>query len=116
MADRREQRGLSARSIAACLFAMVATALCVQFFEIIEASGNGFGRTAVPIASMMVFVPLVVVVAGLSWLSRYRFLSRPERVALFFCQLLTSPQAAHGLWVMLIAQPGRCHQNGDYGD
>ncbi len=106
MADRREQRGLSARSIAACLFAMVATALCVQFFEIIEASGNGFGRTALPIASMMVFVPLLLIVAGVSWLARFRFLSKPELMAVLFCSIMTAPLASNGFWMMLIGPLG----------
>src|SRR5690606_37447634 len=88
------------------LFAMVATALWVQFLETIEASAIDSARQAVPIAAMMVVVPLILVFGGISAATRYRFLNRAEMLAVIYCSMMTAPFASSGFWLMLVGPLG----------
>lgn len=105
-AEGKKERGLTVRAVMASLFAMVATALSVQFLETIEASAIDSSRQAVPVAAMMVFVPIVLVVACLSILTRFRFLNRAEMLGVLFCSMMTAPLASSGFWLMLVGPLG----------
>lgn len=106
MAGVKENRGLSVRAVLACVFAMTATAILVQFFEIIEASGTGIARHAVSPASMAVFIPLLLVVAAVGALARHVLLTRTELLGVMFCAMMAAPLASTGFWMMLIGPMG----------
>lgn len=100
------ERGLKARTVLACLSAMLATALWVQFLETIEASAIDSARQAVPVAAMMVVVPLVLVIGGIAALTGFRLLNRAEMLAVIYCSMMTAPFASAGFWLMLIGPLG----------
>lgn len=102
----REHCGLSVASILACIFAMLATAILVQFLEMIEAGANGVARHAVSPAAMMVFLPILVIIGVFARLTRYAFLNRNELLAVCFCSMMAAPLASTGFWMMLIGPLG----------
>jgi len=99
-------RGITARSVPVAIFGIIATALCVQFFEIIEASGNLLGAHGLPVGAFMVFVPLLALGAGFAALARARFLTRAELLTVFFSILVAAPLASSGFWMMMIGPIG----------
>ncbi|MCC5877101.1 MAG: hypothetical protein JJU11_12850 [Candidatus Sumerlaeia bacterium] len=106
MTGVRNNRGLSACSILACIFAMLVTAILVQFCEMIEASANGIARHAVSPAAMMVFIPILLVISILSRATRFVILNRNELLAVCFCSLMAAPMASTGFWMMLVGPLG----------
>lgn len=99
-------RGLTARSVLVMLFGILASALCVQFYEIIEASGNAIGAAGLPVAAFMVYVPLLLLAAGFAVLARVRFLTRAESLCVLFSLLIATPLVSSGFWMMLIGPLG----------
>lgn len=99
-------RGLTARSVLVVLFGILASALCVQFYEIIEASGNAIGSQGLPVAAFMIYVPLLVLGAGFTLLARTQFLTRAELLCVLFSLLIATPLVSSGFWMMLIGPLG----------
>ena len=112
------RKGLTLRSLAVALFAIVVMAMHVQYVEVILADGSAVAEQALPIPAVTVFLGLLLVVAGLRWLARVQLLEKAELFCILLILLIATPIMTQGMWhrfVGLIAATPRS-QNFAYVD
>ena len=92
------RKGLTLRSLAVALFAIVVMAMHVQYVEVILADGSAVAEQALPIPAVTVFLGLLLVVAGLRWLARVQLLEKAELFCILLILLIATPIMTQGMW------------------
>ncbi|MCS7048695.1 MAG: hypothetical protein NZ483_05315 [Verrucomicrobiae bacterium] len=90
--------GLTLRSLAVGLLAVMLMAMHIQFVEVILADPSAVAEHALPIPAMAVFFGLWLVVVGLRALTRRELLNRAELFCVLMILLMAAPLMSQGMW------------------
>lgn len=98
----RPSPGLTPTALIACLLAMMAMGMLIQYSDI--TIGLTFASEhALALPAFWVFVPLSLLCGGLFWITRWRVLSRAEFLCVMFCMLISAPLMSQGFWHRVVA-------------
>jgi hypothetical protein len=97
-----KQRGITPASLMACLLAMLAMGMLIQYSDI--TIGVSFASEhALALPAIWVLVPLLAL-CGLSFfLARRHLLGRAELLCVIYCMLISAPLMTQGFWHRIVA-------------
>lgn len=98
MSTTRYLPGLTLRSLAVGLLAVMVMAMHIQFVEVILADPSAVAEHALPIPAMAVFFGLWLLVVGLRALTRREWLTRAELFCVLMILLMAAPIMSQGMW------------------
>ncbi len=112
--DKTHLPGITIRSVAAILFAMLLMAAMLVFGETIDGTGWFFGMHILAIPAIVGFLILAALAAGAHGLLRIRLLSRAEMACALFCLLTAAPVMGLGFWTNFIWLSSTIPSQGDF--
>lgn len=105
---------LTMRSFFASVFAMLATAILINYVHVVLVAG-GPGEHALIIPGLWVFLSILAV-GSLCWtLFKVRILTRPELLCVLYSILLSGPMMSQGFWHRVISISSTIPRTGDFG-
>ena len=106
--------GFTARSVAASLFAITATAVMVQLCGMVEGSLRWLGMGALPSPALWFLVAFLLLSVGCRALARRHLLTRAELLCIFFATMMAAPLTNAGFWRWMIATLQTIPRTGDF--
>ncbi len=89
---------ITLRSIFASLFALTASAIILQWDEIVMNTGSFAGEQTIPFPPILTLIFLVGVTAVFTRVLRIRLLSRTEMLCVLYTMLIATPLMTQGFW------------------
>ena len=108
--------GFTVRSVAIALLSMVVIGLFIHFVCVVDATNSTrlLGSGPVSIPSLMVFIPVFFIAAGLSIATHRRFLTHAELLVILFSTLMAAPLMSHGFWRMMLSGVSTIARTSDF--
>jgi hypothetical protein len=107
--------GLTFRSLALALAGLVAMAVMVQLFGVVDAPAAGpFGTEAFPLSALNVFFVFALLVGGTGWAFRRRLVSGPEMLCVVYVLMMAAPLMSTGFWRFQISAAGSVARLADW--
>ena len=95
---QKDSAGLTLRSATIAVLLLLVQAFLIQLIGVSDAWYLRIGAEAVPVTAALLLLALLPGVAALSTLLRYRVLSRPEVLTVFFMLAVAAPLMSQGFW------------------
>jgi len=103
--------GFTIRSVVVGIFAMLVTALLIDFVAMFDSWNDKFGTEALPMSAIIAFLMVSLPAAGVYALGRFRVLNRAEMLCILYALLIGAPLMARGFWrYMLGTSAGIAHE------
>ncbi len=97
MDEPRTTPGLTPTAVMACLLAMLAMGMLIQYSDITIGMSFASEHT-LALPAIWVFVALSAICGCIYLLTRWRILSRSEMLCVMFCMLISAPLMTQGFW------------------
>ena len=98
--------GITLKSAAAAIFAMMLLSMLIQYGEVVLSFSLPLAEETLALPAMWIALVLLGVV-GISWsMARLRILSRPELLCVIYAMLVSAPLMTQGFWHRFIAITG----------
>ena len=90
--------GITLRSAAACLCAMLVMGIQVQYVEVILADSSAAAEQSLPLPAISTLLVLLAAAGALYALRRWSILTRAEILCVLFSMLIAAPIMTQGMW------------------
>lgn len=99
----KREAALTLRSVTAAGLVTLISGVVVQLAGVFDAGNNLIGIEALPVPALLVFLPLMVVLAVVGALTKARILSKGELVCVLFAAMIATPLMTMGFWRFQLA-------------